>query len=42
MFQVRNFREHSSFRAFEVKDFCQSDLSFKRLGEVQWTTNPAK
>lgn len=42
VFQVRNFREKTSFRAFEVKDFCNPDLSFKRLGEVQWTTNPAK
>ncbi|MGZ3723210.1 MAG: hypothetical protein ACXVA9_09785, partial [Bdellovibrionales bacterium] len=42
VFQVRNFRERSSFRAFEIKDFCSSDISFKHLGEVQWTTNPAK
>ena len=42
MFQVRNFREKSSFRAFEVKDFCKDDLTFKKLGEVQWTTNPGK
>lgn len=42
VFQVRNFREHSSYRAFEVKDFCADGLTFKKLGEVQWTMNPAK
>jgi len=42
VFQVRNFREKSSYRAFEVKDFCASDLAFKQLSEVQWTTNRAK
>lgn len=42
VFQIRNFRERTSYRAFEVKDFCNPDLTFKRLGEVQWTTNPAK
>jgi hypothetical protein len=42
VFQVRNFREKRSYRAFEVADFCASDLTFKRLGEVQWTTSRAK
>lgn len=42
VFQVRNFREKRSYRAFEVKDFCRPDLTFKHLSEVQWTTNPAK
>lgn len=42
VFQVRNFREKSSYRAFEVKDFCDPDLTFKRISEVQWTTNPGK
>jgi hypothetical protein len=40
--QVRNFREKLSFRAFEVKDFCDPELTFKRLGEVKWTTTLAK
>ncbi len=40
--QVRNLREKSSYRAFEVKDFCASDLNFKRLGEVKWTTSLAE
>jgi hypothetical protein len=40
--QVRNFREKTNYRAFEVKDFCNADLTFKRLGEVKWNTNPGK
>lgn len=40
--QVRSLRQGSSYRAFEVKDFCNEDLTFKKLGEVQWTMNPAK
>lgn len=40
--QVRNYREKTSFRAFEIKDFCDPELTFKRLGEVKWTTNPGK
>jgi hypothetical protein len=40
--QVRNLREKSAYRAFEVKDFCNPDLTFKRLGEVKWTTSLAK
>ncbi|HMN68626.1 MAG TPA: hypothetical protein PKC28_08805 [Bdellovibrionales bacterium] len=39
--QVRNYREKSTYRAFEVKDFCDPELTFKKLGEVKWTTNPA-
>ena len=42
VFQVRNFRERRSYRAFEISDFCDPNLTFKRLAEVQWTTNPAK
>jgi hypothetical protein len=42
VFQVHNFRERTSYRAFEVKDFCAPELTFKRLAEVQWTTNPGK
>lgn len=40
--QVRNYREKTNFRAFEIKDFCREDLTFKRLGEVKWNTNPGK
>lgn len=40
--QVRNLREKSDYRAFEIKDFCAADLTFKRLGEVKWTTSLAK
>ena len=39
---VRSYREKSSYRAFEVKDFCRADLSFKRLNEVEWNTSPEK
>lgn len=38
--QVRNFREKTAYRAFEIKDFCHDDLTFKRVSEVKWTTNP--
>lgn len=38
--QVRNFREKTAYRAFEIKDFCNEDLTFKRVSEVKWTTNP--
>jgi len=34
--QVRNFREKTNYRAFEVKDFCNAELTFKRLGDVKW------
>jgi hypothetical protein len=40
--QVRNYREKTSYRAFEIEDFCDPELTFKRLGEVKWTTNPGK
>ncbi len=40
--QVRNYREKTNYRAFEVKDFCSTELTFKRLGEVKWNTNPDK
>lgn len=40
--QIRNYREKNSYRAFEVKDFCSSDVTFKRLGEVKWTTTQEK
>jgi hypothetical protein len=40
--RVRNYREKSARKVFEVQDFCAEDLTFKRLGEVQWNTNPAK
>jgi hypothetical protein len=40
--QVRNYRDKTSYRAFEIEDFCDPELTFKRLGEVKWTTNPGK
>lgn len=40
--QVRNYREKTAFRAFEVADFCDPELTFKRLGEVEWNTNRGK
>jgi len=40
--QVRNYREKINYRAFEIKDFCDPELTFKRLGEVKWNTNPGK
>jgi len=40
--QVRNYREKVNYRAFEIKDFCDESLTFKRLGEVKWNTNPGK
>lgn len=39
---IRSQRPVTTYRAFEVKDYCNSDLTFKRLGEVQWTMNPAQ
>ena len=40
--QVRNYREKTNYRAFEIKDFCNADLTHKRLSEVKWNTNPGK
>lgn len=40
--QVRNFREKTNYRAFEVKDFCSPELTFKSVSEVKWNTNPGK
>ncbi|MBX3021336.1 MAG: hypothetical protein KF799_06615 [Bdellovibrionales bacterium] len=40
--QVRNYREKTAVRAFEVADFCNPDLTFKRLSEVEWNTNRDK
>jgi hypothetical protein len=40
--QVRNYRDKATYRAFEVKDFCSPELTFKRLGEVEWNTNRGK
>lgn len=37
---IRNLRQKSSYRAFEVKDFCSKDLTFKSLNGVKWTTKP--
>lgn len=34
---IRSFRDKSNYRAFEVRDFCNPDLTFKKLGEVKWT-----
>jgi hypothetical protein len=40
--QVRNYRDKTAYRAFEVSDFCNPDLTFKRLGEVEWNTSHGK
>ena len=40
--QVRNFREKLAYRAFEVADFCDPNVTFKKLGEVKWTTTLAR
>ena len=42
VFQVHNFREKTSFRAFEVKDFCSPDVNFKHIDEAKWIMNPGK
>ncbi len=34
---IRSYRDNSTYRAFEVRDFCSADLTFKKLGEVKWT-----
>lgn len=34
---IRSYRDNSTFRAFEVRDFCSADLTFKKLSEVKWT-----
>ncbi len=39
---IRNFRDKTSYRAFEVQDFCSSKLTYRNAGEVQWTMNPEK
>ncbi|MGE0529649.1 MAG: hypothetical protein AB7P49_21565, partial [Bdellovibrionales bacterium] len=40
--QVRNYRDKTSYRAFEVKDFCNPELTFNRLSEAQWSMNQGK
>src|SRR5690606_11864311 len=39
---IRSYREKTSYRAFEVKDFCAPDLTYKGLSEVKWSSNPEK
>jgi len=39
---IRNFRDKTSYRAFEVQDFCNPSLTYRNAGEVQWTMNPEK
>jgi hypothetical protein len=39
---IRNFREKTSYRAFEVQDFCNPNLTYQHVGEVQWTMKPEK
>lgn len=34
---IRSYRDNSTFRAFEARDFCSDDLTFKKLSEVKWT-----
>lgn len=42
MFQVRSFREKRARRPFEYHDICNPELTYKRLGEVEWNTNLGK
>ena len=42
VFQVHNFREKTSYRAFEVQDFCSADVNFKHISEARWITSPGK
>jgi hypothetical protein len=39
---VRSYREKAQYTAFEVKDFCHPELTFKSLSEVRWTMNQGK
>jgi hypothetical protein len=39
---VRRFRDRTSFRAFEIKDFCSPNVTYKKLDELRWNTNPGK
>lgn len=39
---LRSYRRKTQNTAFEVKDFCDPDLTYKRLSEVQWTMNQDK
>lgn len=34
---IRSYRDNSTYRAFEVRDFCSPELTFKKLDEVKWT-----
>ncbi len=36
---VRSYKDKTQITAFEAKDFCHPDLTFKRLSEVRWTMN---
>jgi hypothetical protein len=40
--QIHSLRQKSSYRAFEVRDFCDPEFTYQKLSEVQWTTNLAK
>jgi hypothetical protein len=39
---IRSFRDGSNYRAFEVRDFCSSDLTYKKLNETKWTMTADK
>lgn len=39
---IRSFRDNTNFRAFEVRDFCSPELTFKKIGAVKWTTTADK
>lgn len=39
---VRSYRQRAEYTAFEVQDFCDPNLTFKSLREVQWTMNQDK
>jgi hypothetical protein len=39
---IRSFRDNTNYRAFEVRDFCSPDLTFKKIGAVKWTSTADK
>ena len=36
--EIKSLRTQEVRRAFEVKDFCQSDLTFKKLSDQKWNS----
>jgi len=39
---IRSYRDKTNYRAFEVRDFCSPELTFKKIGEVRWTTTDTR